>query len=130
MASSLTNQEERELNSRGRLVRMVPNLDTQPFMAYHDPITGQGHARLPADAISLRFYLQKGLAMGPASPELKMKWEAGAPERNAKLDRKRAKSMREKQENTTDDKDARISELETQLEEAKNHRLGIQGKLL
>ena len=130
MSIQLTKQEELALNLKGSLVKQVAGLDSQPFMSYHDPITGREHTHLPADAVSLRFYLQKGLMMGPASSELKMKWEASALERNATLDKLREQRLWEKKIEQKDDKDARIAELETQLEEAHNNRLGIQGKLL
>ena len=53
---------------------------------FHNPKTGQEFVDLPIDPYHLSRYIQRGLVMGPASPELKAKWEAGEAERQAAND--------------------------------------------
>lgn len=79
MGIDVTAEEKRELKRKGSLVRI--DYDTQEFEAWHNPKTGQEFPRLPSDSYSIRNYMRKGLIVGPASEELREKWEADRPER-------------------------------------------------
>ncbi len=83
MVIALTDAEKAELASAGSLIRPLPGADGAVSTAFHNPKTGQEFINLPIDPYHLGRHLQRGLVMGPASPELRAKWEAGEAERQA-----------------------------------------------
>ncbi len=86
MAITVTDQEKAELQAAGSLIRPLAGADGAPSTAFHNPKTGQEFINLPIDPYHLGRHLQRGLVMGPPSPELRAKWEAGEAERQAAND--------------------------------------------
>ncbi len=86
MAITVTDQEKAELQAAGSLIRPLAGADGAPSTVFHNPKTGQVFINLPIDPYHLGRHLQRGLVMGPASPELRAKWEAGEAERQAAND--------------------------------------------
>ena len=83
MVIVLTPQERAELESGGSLLRPLVGAEGAASTQFHNPKTGQEFINLPIDPYHLGRHLRRGLVMGPASPELKEKWEAGEAERTA-----------------------------------------------
>ncbi len=86
MPITVTDQEKAELASAGTLVRPLAGADGAVSTVFHNPKTGQEFVNLPLDPYHLGRHLRRGLVMGPASPELRAKWEAGEAERQAAND--------------------------------------------
>ncbi|KKL79891.1 hypothetical protein LCGC14_2010290 [marine sediment metagenome] len=86
MPITVTDQEKAELASAGTLLRPLAGADGAVSTVFHNPKTGQEFVNLPIDPYHLGRHLRRGLVMGPASPELRAKWEAGEAERQAAND--------------------------------------------
>ena len=86
MPITVTDQEKAELAAAGTLVRPLAGADGAVSTVFHNPKTGQEFVNLPIDPYHLGRHLRRGLVMGPASPELREKWEAGEAERQAAND--------------------------------------------
>ena len=86
MAITITDAEKAELASAGSLIRPLAGADGAVSTSFHNPKTGQEFINLPIDPYHLGRHLQRGLVMGPPSPELQAKWEAGEVERQAAND--------------------------------------------
>ncbi len=69
-------------------LKELPGGDEQPFMPWHNPETGQEFPSLPSDTPNAMNYMIRGFRMGPATAELKAKWEAGKAERAAAYDKR------------------------------------------
>ncbi len=63
----------------------------EEFGPWYNFKTGQQFARLPMQPISFQKYVRKGLIPGIAPDELKAKWDAGANDRRAAMDKLVAK---------------------------------------
>ena len=83
MAITVTAQEKAELKAAGSLLRPLAGAEGAASMPFHNPQTGQEFENLPIDPYHLGRHLRRGLIMGPASPELRAKWETGKAERQA-----------------------------------------------
>ncbi len=83
MAITVTDAEKAELASAGSLIRPLAGADGAVSTSFHNPKTGQEFINLPIDPYHLGRHLRRGLVMGPASPELRAKWEGGEAERQA-----------------------------------------------
>jgi hypothetical protein len=86
MAITVTPQEKAELAASGSLIRPLAGAEGAPSSCFHNPKTGQEFIGLPIDPYHLGRHLQRGLIMGPASPELREKWAAGEADRQAEND--------------------------------------------
>ncbi len=86
MAITLTAEEKAELAVAGSLILPLAGADGAPSTVFHNPKTGQEFINLPIDPYHLGRHLRRGLVMGPPSPELQAKWEAGEAERQAAND--------------------------------------------
>ena len=88
--------EERERVRRGEtVIDYLPGTGPQST-TWHDPRTGQEFPNLPVDPWSFWRYRRRGWLMGPASPELRTRWE------QTEKPRPELKYMREAQEITRD----------------------------
>lgn len=77
------NEEITNLRKKGKKIVELDVSDSQPFMTYHDPKTGQEFPRLPADQYHIILYVaEKGWRLGPAPEHLRAKWKAGRAERD------------------------------------------------
>ena len=86
MVISLTAQEKAELQQAGSLMRPLEGASGVQSAVFHNPKTGQEFVNLPVDPYHLGRHLRRGLMMGPASLELREKWEAGEADRQADND--------------------------------------------
>ncbi|KKM93225.1 hypothetical protein LCGC14_1210560 [marine sediment metagenome] len=86
MVISLTAQEKVELQQAGSLMRPLEGASGVQSAIFHNPKTGQEFVNLPVDPYHLGRHLRRGLVMGPASPELREKWESGESDRQADND--------------------------------------------
>ena len=68
--------------------------ESQPFVTWHNPETGQEFPRLPADAVNAMTYMTRGLRMGKAPPEARARWEASAADRAGAAERRVADRFR------------------------------------
>ena len=93
MVIVLTPEERAELESGGSLLRPLAGAEGAASTQFHNPKTGQEFINLPIDPYHLSRNLQRGLVMGPASPELRAKWDAGEAERQVANDALMAKHM-------------------------------------
>ena len=93
MVIVLTPQERAELESGGSLLRPLVGAEGAASTQFHNPKTGQEFINLPIDPYHLGRHLRRGLVMGPASPELRAKWDAGEAERTATDDALMAEHM-------------------------------------
>jgi hypothetical protein len=72
-----TDEEKRQLAMKGYSDCKII-ADGPSKIAYHDPNTGKEFV-LPADPYNLTHYLARGFAIGPASADLKAKYESTEP---------------------------------------------------
>ena len=86
MAITLTPKEEAQLKREDSLILPLAGADGAESAQFHNPKTGQEFVNLPIDPYHLGRHLRRGLMMGPASPELREKWEAGEADRQAAND--------------------------------------------
>ena len=93
MRISLTPEEKAQLKLENSLILPLEGSDGAASTKFHNPKTGQEFINLPIDPYHLGRHLRRGLVMGPASPELKEKWEAGEAERQTKNDTLMAEHM-------------------------------------
>ena len=93
MGITLTSEEKAELESAGSLFRPLVGAEGAASTQFHNPKTGQEFTNLPIDPYHLGRHLRRGLVMGPASPELRAKWDAGGTERTATDDALMAEHM-------------------------------------
>ena len=93
MAITVTPEEKAALAAAGSLLRPLVGAEGAVSTEFHNPKTGQDFVNLPIDPYHLGRHLRRGLVMGPASPELREKWEAGEAERQAANDALMAEHM-------------------------------------
>ena len=86
MAIALTPEEKAQLKREDSLILPLAGADGAESAQFHNPKTGQEFVNLPIDPYHLGRHLRRGLMMGPASPELREKWEAGEADRQAAND--------------------------------------------
>lgn len=91
MAITLTPLEKAQLQREDSLVLPLPGADGAESAQFHNPETGQEFFGLPVDPRALTRYLRPtnkrcALRMGPASAELKAKWDANESTRQAEND--------------------------------------------
>ncbi len=91
MGITLTPQEKAQLQREDSLILPLPGADGVESATFHNPDTGQEFFGLPVDPYHLSRSLKRGLRMGPASLELKAKWEDNEPVRQAENDALMAK---------------------------------------
>jgi hypothetical protein len=93
MAISLTPEEKVEVQREDFLIRPLPGATGALSGTFHNPVTGREIHRQPMDAVHITRKLQKGWALGPASPELREKWKIREAELRAEDDAREAEYL-------------------------------------